>query len=146
MATVTFTTAEANAPVYRANTTITKVQTMVTSATFSAGDVYVLQNLRVPHGATITAVGYKGSVVDGTYLIEVGMSGSGGTLDAFGSRTFSATAVLALTQASLGLPYKVSVSQSATVRYQTLCARVDGAATSGTTSVSLQFVVQYHCP
>lgn len=146
MATVTFTTAEANQPVLVNNTTITKVQSIVTTATHSNGDVYVLANLKVPHGATITGVGYKGRAADGDYILEMGMSGSGGTLDLFGSETFSSTAGIALTQVATGLPYKVSVSQSATQRYQTLNVRVDGAPTSGTFSISLQFFVQYHCP
>ncbi len=146
MATVTFTSAEANQPVWKTNTTVTKIQPVVTTATHSDGDVYVLANLKVPHGATITAVGYKGQADDGDYILEMGMSGSGGTLDVFGSETFSSTAALALTQISTGLPYKVSVSQSATQRYQTLSVRVDGAPTSGTFSMSLQFFVQYHCP
>jgi hypothetical protein len=146
MATVTFTTAEANQPVWMTNGTVTKVQSVVTTATHSNGDVYVLANLKVPHGATIVQVGYKGKAADGDYILEMGMSGSGGTLDVFGSETFSSTAALALTEIATGLPYKVSVSQSATQRYQSLSVRVDGAPTSGTFSMSLQFFVQYHCP
>jgi hypothetical protein len=146
MATVTFTTAEANQPVWMTNGTVTKVQSVVTTATHSNGDVYVLANLKVPHGATITSVGYKGIADDGDYILEMGMSGSAGTLDVFGSETFSSTAAIALTQISTGLPYKVSVSQSATQRYHTLSVRIDGAPTSGTFSMSLQFMVQYYCP
>lgn len=146
MATVTFTTAQANAPVWRSNATITKVQSLVSTATWSNGDVYVLGNLRIPHRAIITGISYKGSVVDGTYLLEMGTTGSGSTIDAFGSKTFSATAVTTLTAIATGLPATVSVSDDATDRYQTFSIRVDGAPTSGTTSVSLQFVVQYYCP
>lgn len=146
MATVTFTTAQANQPVWVTNTTITKVQSLVSTATFSAGDVYVLANLKIPHRAIVTGVLMKGSVVDGTYIVEVGTSGSLGTLDLFGSKTLSATAVLGNVELTTGLPATISVSDDAVDRYQTLAVRVDGAATSGTTSVSLQFVVTYHCP
>ena len=146
MATVTFTTAGANQPVWGSTKTVTKVQSVVTTATHSNGDVYVLANLKVPHGAVITDVGYKGIADDGDYILELGMAGSGGTLDVFGSETFSSTAAIALTKVTTALPYTVSVPQSATQRYQTLSVRIDGAPTSGTFSMSLQFMVQYYCP
>ena len=146
MATVTFTTSTAQAPTYKANAGVTKVQTIVTTATFSAGDVYVLNNIKLPHRSIVTSVSVRGSAPDGTYLFEVGTVGSGGTIDLFGSRTVSAGAVLALTQQPVGLPATISVSDDAVDRYQTLAIRVDGAATSPTTSVSLQFVVSYYCP
>jgi hypothetical protein len=147
MASVTFTTQSAMQPTYRGATTQTKVQSMVTSATFSASDVYILNNIKIPHRAVITAVSYRGSVADGQYIIEMGLSGSNGVLDVFGSKTFSATAVIALTAVTPNvLPMTVSVSDDAADRYQTLAVRVDGAATSGTTSVSLQFMVTYYCP
>lgn len=146
MATVTFTTAQANAPVRQVNAGVTKIQSLVTTATFSAGDVYVLNNIKIPHGAIVTDINVKGSVVDGTYLIEMGTSGSAGTLDLFGSKTLSATAVLGMTVITTGLPATISVSDDAANRYQTFAVRVDGAATSGTPSVSLQFIVKYYCP
>ena len=146
MATVTFTTATAQAPVSKINGGVTKVQTIVTTATFSAGDVYILNNIKIPHRAIVTSVGVRGSAPDGSYLFEIGTVGSGGTIDLFGSRTVSAGAVLALSQQTTGLPATISVSDDAVDRYQTLAIRVDGAATSPTTSVSLQFVVSYYCP
>ena len=146
MATVTFTTAQANAAVKNVNAGVTKIQSLVTTATFSAGDVYVLNNIKIPHGAIVTDVQVKGSVVDGTYLIEMGTSGSNGTLDLFGSKTLSATAVLGMLVITAGLPATISVSDDAALRYQTFAIRVDGAATSGTPSVSLQFIVKYYCP
>lgn len=146
MATVTFTTAQANAAVKQVNAGVTKIQSLVTTATFSAGDVYVLNNIKVPHGAIVTDVQLKGSVVDGTYLIEMGMSGSNATADLFGSKTLSATAVLGMTVITQGLPATISVSDDAAQRYQTFAVRVDGAATSGTPSVSIQFIVKYYCP
>jgi hypothetical protein len=106
----------------------------------------VLNNIKLPHSAIVTSIKTKGSVVDGTYLLEMGTVGSGGVIDQFGSKTFTATAVLALTEIAAGVPITISVSDDAVDRYQTFAVRVDGAATSGTTSVSLQFVVQYYCP
>ena len=145
MATITFTTQSAMAAGYKQNQGITKVQSLVSTATWSAGDVYILNNIKIPHGAIVTAVRVKGSVVDGTYILEMGTVGSNGTIDLFGSRTFSATAVLALTDVTLSVPTTISVSDDAADRYQTFAVRVDGAAASGTTSVSLQFVVDYYC-
>ena len=146
MATVTFTTQSAMAAGYKPNQGITKVQSLVSTATWSAGDVYVLNNIKLPHRAIVTGVRVKGSVVDGTYLLKMGTVGSAGTAALFGSKTFSATAVLALTDITTSVPVTISVSDDAVDRYQTLAVRVDGAATSGTTSVSLQFIVQYYCP
>jgi hypothetical protein len=146
MATVTFTTQSAMAAGYKPNQSITKVQSLVSSATWSNGDVYILNNIKLPHRAIVTEVKVKGSVVDGTYLLEMGTVGSAGVIDLFGSRTFSATAVLALTDVTTSVPVTISVSDDAVDRFQTFAVRVDGAATSGTTSVSLQFVVSYYCP
>lgn len=146
MATVTFTTAQANAAVRNVNAGVTKIQSLVTTATFSAGDVYVLNNMKIPHGAIVTDLQLKGSVVDGTYLLEMGLSGSNGVLDVFGSKTLSATAVLGMTVITTGLPLTISVSDDAAQRYNTFAIRVDGAATSGTPSVSLQFIIKYYCP
>ena len=146
MATVTFTTNTAMQPVWGPTKTVTKTQTLVSTATWSNGDVYVLNNIKLPHRAIVTDIAIKGSVVDGTYIIEMGTVGSAGTIDLFGSRTFSATAVLALTDITTSVPTTISVSDDAVDRYQTFAVRVDGAATSGTTSVSLQFVVSYYCP
>jgi len=145
MATVTLTTATAMAPTYGVTRTITKTQTFVTTATMSAGDVYVFPNIRLPHRAIVTDIAIKGSVVDGTYIIEMGTVGSAGVIDTFGSKTFSATAVFSVSSLNT-LPQTISVSDDAADRYQTFAIRVDGAATSGTTSVSLNFTVQYYCP
>lgn len=146
MATITAAVAAAMAPTYRPNATITKVQSYVTSATASAGDVWILNNIKLPHRAIVTGVSVKGSVVDGTYIFEFGTQGSAGTADVFGSRTFSATAALALTALATGLPATISVSDDSVDRFQTFMVRVDGTPTSGTASVSLQFIVQYFCP
>ena len=149
MATVTWTTQTAMAPTYGVTRNITKVQSIVTSATASNGDVWILDNIKLPHRAVVTRVAVKGSVVDGTYILEFGTwspTGAGATADLFGSRTLSATAVLSLTEQVTGLPATISVSDDAVQRYHTFAVRVDGAPTSGTTSVSLQFIVSYFCP
>lgn len=146
MATITATVARAMAATYKTNATITKSQSYVTTASLSAGDVILFQNIKVPHGAVITDITVKGSAVDGTFLYEMGMAGSNATADVFGSRTFSGGAVFALTALSQGLPATVSVSDDAADRFQTFMIRVDGATTSGTTSMSIAFTVQYYCP
>lgn len=146
MATITATVAAPMQATYKPNATITKVQSYVTSASLSAGDVIMFQNIRIPHRAIVHSVALKGSAVDGTFLFEVGLQGSGGTIDLFGSKTFSFGGVVALTQLAVGLPTTVSVSDDSTDRFQTFAVRVDGATTSGTASTSLQFIVQYYCP
>ena len=142
MATVTFTTATPMQPKYRINSFQAVHQRIASTATWSAGDCYVMNNLKVPHGAVIHEMWVKGSVPDGTYIIEIGTYGSNGDDDIFGSLTLSATAV-ADSVRTVGLPYTVSVSDDATLRYQTLGVKVDGAATSGTTSVSVSILVKY---
>ena len=146
MATITATVARAMAATYKPTATVTKNQSYVTSASVSAGDVVLFQNIKIPHGAIVTDVEIKGSAVDGTFILEMGTSGSNGTADLFGSRTISAGAVLALTAISQGIPATISVSDDAVDRFQTFMVRVDGATASGTGSLSLQFIVQYYCP
>lgn len=145
MATVTFTQAQPCAAIYGPTKTVKKTQTIVTSITFSATDVYAFDNLKVPHGAIITNVELKGSVVDGTCIIEIGTYGSNSTADLFGSVTLSATAVMTSVRTT-GLPATVSVSDDAAIRYQWMAIRVDGAATSGTASTSINMTVEYYCP
>lgn len=146
MATITATVARAMAATYKPTSTITKNQSYVTSASLSAGDVILFQNIKIPHGAIVTDVAVKGSAVDGTFLFEIGTNGSGGTADLFGSKTYSFGGVVAMTSLSTGLPATISVSDDAVDRYQTFMVRVDGATASGTGSLSLQFIVQYYCP
>ena len=109
----------------------------------------LFQNIKIPHGAIVTSVAGRASAVDGTFIFELGTNGSNGVADVFGSKTFSAAAVVPLTPVlpeGTGLPVTISVSDDAVNRFVTFMARVDGATTSGTGSVSLQFVVQYYCP
>ena len=146
MATITATVARAMAATYKPTTTITKVQSYVTSASLSAGDVIMFQNIRIPHGAIVNEVLVRGSAVDGTFLFEIGTQGSGATADLWGSKTFSFGGVVALTALQTGLPATISVSDDSVDRFQTFAVRVDGATTSGTGSLSIQFSVQYYCP
>lgn len=142
MATVTFTTTAPMQPKYRINAPHAVMQRIASTATWSAGDVYIFNNLKIPDRAVITDMQVWGSVPDGTYLIEIGTFGSAATADVFGSVTLSATAVTNSVRTT-GLPYTVSVSDDATFRYQTIGIRVDGAATSATTSVSVNILVKY---
>lgn len=149
MATITATTARAMQPTYRTTTTITKTQSYTTSASLSAGDVILFHNIKLPHGAVVVDVRGTAKGVDGTFLFEAGTNGSNGVADLFGSKTFSGSAVIPLTfiaPEGTGLPATISVSDDAVDRYQTFMIRVDGATTSGTGSLSLQFMVQYYCP
>ena len=142
MATATFTVAAPMQPKKKQNSNMTVHQRIASTATWSAGDVYIFNNLKIPHGAVVTDMWVKGSVPDGTYLIEMGMYGSNATADIFGSVTLSATAVTDSVR-STGLPHTISVSDDAALRYQTVGIRVDGAATSATTSVSVSILVKY---
>ncbi len=142
MATVTFTTTTPMQPKYRVNAPHMVHQRIASTATWSAGDVYLFNNLKIPHGAVVHKMWVKGSVPDGNYIIEIGAYGSNVAADIFGSVTLSATAVTDSVRTT-GLPYTVSVSDDATLRYQTIGIRVDGAATSGTASVSVNILVKY---
>ena len=142
MATVTFTVAAPMQPKKHPNQNMTVHQRIASTATWSAGDVYIFNNLKIPDRAVVTGMWVKGSVPDGTYLIEIGTYGSAATADVFGSVTLSATAVTDSVRTT-GIPYTVSVSDDAVLRYQTVGIRVDGAATSATTSVSVSIIVDY---
>lgn len=143
MATVTFTVQAPMQAKFGPNRNWNIAQSIVTTATWSAGDVYLFNNIKIPHGAVVTNVEMKGSVVDGTCLIEMGMYGSNATADIFGSVTLSATAVMTSVRTT-GIPHTISVSDDAALRYQTFGVRVDGAGTSATTSVSINVIVKYY--
>ncbi|TXL80459.1 hypothetical protein FHP25_05385 [Vineibacter terrae] len=115
--------------------TVDAFQTYVTSATLSAGDVIHFTNLKVPHGATILAVRLHGDTADGSSIFQVGIAGGITSAALFGSATVSATP--AVKDQTLALPYVVSVSDDAAVRYVYPTLTQDGAATSGTASMSL---------
>lgn len=149
MATITATIARAMAATYKPTTTITKTQNYTTSASLSAGDVILFQNIKLPHGAIVTEVLGRAAGADGTFIFEAGTNGSNGVADLFGSKTFSGSAVIPLSFVNpqgTGLPATISVSDDAVDRFVTFMLRVDGATASGTASLSLVFSVQYYCP
>lgn len=149
MATITATVARAMAATYKPTTTITKIGTYTTSASLSAGDVILFQNMKLPHGAIVYEVQGTAKGVDGTFIFEAGTYGSNGVADVFGSKTFSGSAVIPLTfiaPQGTGLPSTISVSDDSVDRYVTFGIRVDGATASGTGSLSVVFTVQYYCP
>ncbi|TWT11698.1 hypothetical protein [Reyranella sp. CPCC 100927] len=115
--------------------TVDAFQTYVTSATLSAGDVIHFTNLKVPQGATILDVRLYGDTQDGQSIFQIGLGGGIVAPALFGSATASATPAVK-TQAQ-ALPYVVSVSDDAAVRYVYPTLTQDGAATSGTASMSL---------
>lgn len=125
-------------PRYQISAEVCRVQTVVSSATASATDVWVFESLKIPHGATVTDVVLRGKTVDGTSLFQLGVNGNAAL---FGSATISATT--AVKQATLGIPYKVSVSDDAATRFQTFQLTVDGAGTSVTTSISIAVILRY---
>ena len=88
-----------------------------TSATAAADDV--INMVKLPHGATVTRVAYVGNRDDGAY--KIGTSASAALFDA----TVSLSA--GITEATIGLPYTVSVSDDATVAYEWLNATVVSA-------------------
>lgn len=149
MATITATVARAMQATYKPTSTITKTQSYTTSASLSAGDVILFQNIKLPHGAIVIEVLGRAAGADGSFIFEAGTNGSGGVADLFGSKTFSGSVVIPLSFVNpqgTGLPATISVSDDAADRYQTFAIRVDGATTSGTASLSLVFSVQYYCP
>ncbi len=136
MATISATFAAANQPrVPNGVETIDAFQTYVTSATLSAGDVIHYTNLKVPHGATILDVRLYGDTPDGSSILQIGLAGGIVAPALFGSATVSATPAVK-TQAQ-ALPYVVSVSDDAAVRYVWPTLTQDGAMVSGTASTSL---------
>ena len=142
MATITATVARAMQPTYRVNQTHTKVQTYVTSASLSVGDIIMFQNIRIPHLAVITSVSMRSSNPDGQIVLAAGTQGSGSTINLLGSRTASVAIGTGLSTFTIQGAFTVSVSDDSVERFQTFAVRVDGQ-TSATASASLQFIVQY---
>lgn len=142
MATITAVAARSMQPTYRVNSTATKVQTYVTSASLSVGDIIVFNDLKLPHRAVVTDIRMKSSNPDGQIVLAAGTIGSGSTINLFGSRTASVAIGTGYSTFSIQGAFTISVSDDAVDRYQWFCVRVDGQ-TSATASASLQFVVTY---
>jgi hypothetical protein len=145
MATITATVARAMQATYNPTTTITKVQSYVTSASLSVGDIIMFQNIRVPHGAIISDIQLKSSNPDGQIVLAAGTQGSGSTINLFGSRTISVAIGTGFSVFTIAGAQTVSVSDDSVERFQTFAVRVDGQ-TSATASASIQAIVQYYCP
>lgn len=145
MATITATVARAMQATYKPTATITKVQSYVTSASLSVGDIVVFNNIRLPHGAVISDIQFKYSAPDGQIAFDVGTIGSGSTANLFGSRTLSTAIGTGLVTVAVAAASTVSVSDDSVDRYQTFALRVS-AQTSATASASIQAIVQYYCP
>lgn len=136
MAAISASFAAANQPRSVANpSTIDAFQTYVSSATLSDGDVIHYTNCKVPHGATILDVVLYGDTPDGTSIFQIGIGGGITSAVLFGSATVSATP--AVKTQTLALPYVVSVSDDAALRYVYPTLTLNGAQTSPTASLSL---------
>ena len=127
--------------------TVTRAQTYAWSVSSSAGDVVHFTNIKIPHGALITRVNLIGKVDGGTAQVVYGVglqgsaaSGSGAKM--FGSATISATYARLDIMNGAVLPYRVSVSDDAVLRYMTPSLTVD-AVTSGTVSQTVTLQVEY---
>lgn len=140
MATINANPTEPNQPRISITGAVERVQTYVTSASLSDGDVIKFNGMKIPHGATVTDVRLIGKSVDGTFIFQIGNEyTSQGAVH--GSATFSPT------QASFvktnGLPYKLSVSDDYYPRHAAMTLTVNGATTSGTASLSVTLFVRY---
>ena len=111
---------------------VTNADDTTTSATAAAGDV--INMVKIPHGATVTRVAYIGNRDDGAY--KLGTSASASLFDA----TVSLSA--GITQAVIGVPYTVSVSDAQQDRFEWLNATVVSAGY--TLSDSITVIVDYH--
>ena len=139
MATLTAVSAAANQPrVSTDGTLITRMQSYVSTATLTAATTITMKNLKIPHGATYRSISIKGSAPDGGAVFKVGTTG---TANLFGSISLSA-GVLATTTFDPAVGRKVSVSDDASTRYETIMLTVD-ANTSPTASVSVIVIVDY---
>ena len=139
MSTLTAVSAQANQPrVTTDGTLITRMQTYVSTATMTAASTITMTGLKIPHGATTRTVWAKGSAPDGSLIFKVGTTG---TATQFGSTTLSA-GVLNRTELTGGTGYKVSVSDDASIRYETIMVTID-TTTSPTASISLLIGVDY---
>lgn len=123
----------------KAGEVVQRVARYNTSAKPTTSDA--IQVVKVPHGAEITRIYVAGKTTDGDTHFAVGTSA---TAALFGSATISATAFQRV-ELTTALPYKVSVSDSATARYLLLVAAFATVSASATTTNSYSFVVEYVC-
>lgn len=103
-----------------------------TSSTAEAGDV--IKMLKVPNGATVVALALTGNREDGAYKLGTSASPSAFVV------TTSLSAGL-LTNVVAGLPWRASVSDAATVRYEWINVTVVSAGY--TLSDEVQLIATY---
>lgn len=125
---------------------VQRIFTYVSSATLSAGDVVLMNSARIPHGAIITRCRVSGRAVDGTAIVTPFVR-VGATDTTFGSLTLSVAgrigdALHTSAADSAHLPFTVSVSDDASIRYATL-GFLAGTHASGTGSMSVSFILDY---
>ena len=121
-------------------------QTYNRSVSASDGDIFLFDNLKIPHGALITNVEVIHDTSDGQTIWEVGYYSNGiSAPDQFGSITLSATQTIDTLMPLAGVAgFRVSVSDDAAQRFVYICARQDGAVGSSPTgSISVTIRVEY---
>lgn len=135
-------------PKYLHTAPIWRVFRHTETLTLSAGDVIPMPYAQIPHGATIFDVRLGGGARDGTYIINTQIT-VGSTTTLLGSATVSSAGripvpVVGPTTASeaANVPFTVSVSDDAALRYGTLQFTCSGA-TSATTSATVTIIVGY---
>lgn len=117
------------------------------TTTLSVGDVVLLDAFaRIPHGAVVTGCKLSGNTKDGT-IIMVPFLRVGTTDTTMGSLTLSAAGRIAdvvhsSAADSAHLPFTVSVSDDAAVRYATVGITI-GTTVSGTGSTSVSVILDY---
>lgn len=106
--------------------------------TLSAGDV--IQMVKVPNGAVIVHRAISG--VAGAAAVGLNI-GDGGDGDRYGHVTLSATAHYHIGNAAAGHGYQYSLSDDATVRYDTVDLTIDSVS-SATATCSIVLTVTYY--
>lgn len=128
---------------------VTRVFSVVGSATMSSGDTWLMPWARIPHGATIVDVRLSGKTMDGINVITPFVR-VGSTDQRLGSLSLSAAGrygATVYTQTSAGetawLPFTVSVSDDAATRHGYMGFSVDATSASQSTSCSLSILITY---
>jgi hypothetical protein len=150
MATLTATAvvaAPTSAKIARGPETITRVFDYVKATSLSAGDVVLMDAFaQIPHGATLVQCRLSGQTKDGTIIIAPHVD-VGTTRTVLGSLTLSAAGrigdvLYSSAQDSAHLPFTISVSDDASIRYARV-GFVVGTTASHTGSTSLSIIITY---
>ena len=150
MASVTAVAAiSANQPKVIVGANVTRIFSVLCTATASSGDTWIMDWARIPHGAHVFDVKISGKTMDGIATVKPYIK-VGSTNFPMGSLTLSVAGRVApavYTQSSAGeaayLPFTVSVSDDATTRFATMGFTVDATSASQSTSASFSFIVSY---